>query len=148
MNFSRYIALLLSLAASVLLIHASHCVDDAISIERAATLASRASSWYQFMAQCGWAMSKEKRQAPSDRFNVTGIEHDLSPLPHGNPRARIAGQRIQSLASVIRAVLQNGRPPQANWASHSARHSAVLGGACCVPLLPGRIQERGTRRET
>jgi len=111
-NFARIPKWCLDCLAVILLVPATHCVDDVLCIERQATARSAWFAWRAFASLCGWDVPDSKSPLPSSAFRAVGAWLDLSALPQGHATFCIAADRSQHLQEELNTVLDaNMLPP-------------------------------------
>ena len=106
----------------------THCVDDAICIERAGTIDSGRKGWMTLTKLCGWLISQEKSPAPSAKINIIGVCLDLMSTPHGEPMVYVTLARLQSLDKLLLQILMQGRLASGQAASLSGKLGFTITG--------------------
>ena len=128
LNFSRYPAMLVECMVILFCVAMTHCVDDAISVERAETVHSGRMGWMTLTGLCGWLISQEKSPAPSAKFNVIGLCLDLSMTPSGQPMIFVTAARLQSLDKILLQILARKRLATGEAASLSGKLGFTITG--------------------
>ena len=106
LNFCRSPAWSCEAMATLFAVPASHCVDDVIVIERAETIHSGRESWLHFNKLCGWSISMEKSPRPAQKYNVIGVQIDLTPFPNGDAMVMVTAARIQALDQILLTIIE------------------------------------------
>jgi hypothetical protein len=125
-NFSRFPALFCEIIARMLLLPATHCVDDVIFVEESAVADSGKESWDLLMQLSGWKMSSSKATSPAKMFVVIGVSVNLAPLPKMNPTLMITTKRLKSLDILIRTILERMSLGSGEAASLSGKFGFTL----------------------
>ena len=84
----------------------SHCVDDMLVAERAATICSGYSLWRSVVALAGWDVPDKKSPPPTCSAQILGVLSDLSQTPHNPPQIRVTEARVRRLQAQLNEVLQ------------------------------------------
>lgn len=128
LNFSRYPAWLTECMVVLFCVPMTHCVDDAITIEREVTAHSGRECWMILTKLCGWKISMEKSPAPSQKFNVIRMCLDLSETPYGQPRIFVTAARLQALDKILLAILIREKLSSGEAASLSGKLGFTITG--------------------
>ena len=108
LNFARVPDFCCYALASLLAVAADHCVDDILSIERAATSYSAFAAWRTIAEAMGWDIPDSKSPPPAAVVRTLGADTDLSATPVSPPVIRIAPFRAEHLDSLLAAVQEAG----------------------------------------
>ena len=83
----------------------SSCIDDVVSLERTATVATAYLTWRTLCDLLGWGVPDSKSPPPERSFMVLGIFLDLSGTPTGAFWIMITEQRLEKLCWLIQDYL-------------------------------------------
>ena len=126
LNFARFPAVFCHMVAVLLLIAASHCVDDVISVEDDESVESAKAAWDMLMDCFGWLMNVEKDSKPLPVLVVIGISLNLSPVPGSDPSVMVMAKRVKTLIAQINYILTSGVLGSGQAASLSGRLGFTL----------------------
>ena len=105
-NFARVPDYWCHVMASLGAMGMSHCVDDMLVAERAATIRSGYSLWRGAVALAGWDVPDKKSPPPTSSSQILGVLSDLSQTPHNPPQIRVTEARVKKLQAQLNEVLQ------------------------------------------
>ena len=105
-NFARVPDYWCHVMASLGAMGMSHCVDDMLVAERAATIRSGYSLWRGAVALAGWDVPDKKSPPPTSSSQILGVLSDLSQTTHNPPQIRVTETRVKRLQAQLNEVLQ------------------------------------------
>ena len=109
-NFARYATWCGDILAVLAAIALAQCVDDLLSAEPEATIASAFIMWRGFAEVCGWDVPDSKSPPPENIRRLLGAVSDLSWTPFSPPCLWIAEERSEKIILTLRSMLEKGLP--------------------------------------
>ena len=108
-NFSRYPAWMCFALAVLLALHAQHCVDDVLGMDRMECLMDGWKAWRRIAEALGWDVPDKKSPSPSQDYLAIGYKVIHVGTPERWARLQISTARRDALCQYISDFLREGR---------------------------------------